>query len=298
MEKKPKHELRLLMAMLIFGSIGVFVKNINLPSAAIVWWRTIIGSGFLALLFFLTKQPLKIQAIKNNLLLLIAAGIFLGGGWALLFASYHLTTVSIGTLLHYTAPALVFILSPLLFQEKMTSHKVVGIVAAILGMIIINGTGAGGSNFTLGVICALASALFYALVMILNKYLRGLSGLESTFVQLLVAMVVMATYTGITTGRLVHIPRGYEVLLMATVGILHTGIGCYIYFSSMQELPGQTIAIMSYIDPASTLFFSALFLQERLTGFQILGALLILGGTAFSQLAKPKERVKTPVGMD
>ncbi|NLP18885.1 MAG: EamA/RhaT family transporter, partial [Firmicutes bacterium] len=85
MEKKPKHELRLLLAMLIFGSIGVFVKNINLPSAAIVWWRTIIGSAFLALIFLLTKQPLNIPGIRKNLLLLVAAGTALGGGWALLF---------------------------------------------------------------------------------------------------------------------------------------------------------------------------------------------------------------------
>lgn len=290
MAKRPKDELKLLLAMLIFGSIGVFVKNINLPSAAIVWWRTIIGGSFLALIFLLTKQPLNIPAIKNNLFLLVAAGAALGGGWALLFESYHLTTVSIGTLLHYTAPAIVFILSPLLFREKMTSNKVVGIVAAILGMIVINGTGTGGTNFSAGVICTLSSALLYALVMILNKYLKGLSGLESTFVQLIVAMLVMAVYTGITTGQLLHRPQGYEIILVAAVGILHTGIGCYIYFSSMQKLPGQTIAIMSYIDPASTLFFSALFLHERLTAFQIFGALLILGGTAFSQLAKPKQQ--------
>ena len=292
MGKKPKHELRLLLAMLIFGSIGVFVKNINLPSAAIVWWRTIIGSTFLALVFLLTKQPLNIPGIRKNFFLLVAAGTALGGGWALLFESYHLTTVSIGTLLHYTAPAMVFMLSPLLFREKMTARKLVGIVAAILGMIIINGTGVGGVNFSAGVICALVSAVLYALVMIFNKYLKGLTGVESTFVQLLVAMFVMAIYTLATTGRVLHMPKGYEIILVATVGILHTGIGCYIYFSSMQKLPGQTIAIMSYLDPASTLFFSALLLHERLTIFQIIGALLILGGTAFSQLAKAKKTEK------
>ena len=101
----------------------------------------------------------------------------------------------------------------------------------------------------------------------------------------------VAIYTLATTGRVLHMPKGYEIILVATVGILHTGIGCYIYFSSMQKLLGQTIAIMSY-QTASTLFFSALLLHERLTIFQIIGALLILGGTAFSQLAKAKKTEK------
>ena len=74
------------------------------------------------------------------------------------------------------------------------------------------------------------------------------------------------------------------MILVVTIGILHTGVACYLYFSSMQKLPGQTIAIMSYIDPASALIFSAVFLQERLAVLQIIGAFLILGGTAFSQL--------------
>lgn len=286
MAKKMKPELNLLVAMLIFGSIGIFVKNINLPSTAIVLWRTIIGSTFLALVFLLTKQPINLQGIKDNLALLIAAGIVLGGGWALLFEAFRLTTVSIAILLHYCAPVVVFILSPILFQEKMTVHKVIGIIAAILGMVIINATGVGGTGFSSGVVCALASAVLHASLMILNKFLKGLSGLESTFFQLIIAMLVMAIYTGITTGRVLHIPTGHDVILVGTVGILHTGIACYIYFSSMQKLPGQTIAIMSYIDPASTLIFSAIFLQERLTILQIVGALLILGGTAFSQLSK------------
>jgi drug/metabolite transporter (DMT)-like permease len=293
MGKQTAQELRLLLAMLIFGSVGVFVKNINLPSGAIVFWRTTIGSIFLGLMFLIRKQPINIEGIKRNLRILVTAGAVLGGNWALLFESYRLTTVSIGTLLHYTAPAIVFLLSPLLFQEKMTIHKVIGIVAAILGLLIINGTGVGGGYFSAGVICALASAVSYAAVMILNKFLQDLSGLESTFMQLIVATVVMGFYTGISTGQVLHLPQGYEAILMATVGILHTGIGCYIYFSSMQQLPGQTIAIMSYIDPASTLFFSAAFLQERLTSYQIMGAFMILGGTAYSQLIKPKPNPTT-----
>jgi len=177
-------------------------------------------------------------------------------------------------------------LSPLLFKERITTGKVVGIVAAIAGMVIINAFDMGSAGLSTGVLCALASALLYATLMILNKQLSDLSGLESTFVQLVIAMIVMAIYTGISTGQILHLPRGNEILLVATVGVLHTGIACYVYFSCMQQLPGQTVAIMSYLDPASTLVFSAVLLQERLTLLQIIGACLILGGTAYSQLAK------------
>lgn len=284
MAEKIKPELNLIMAMLIFGSIGIFVKNIDLPSTAIVLWRTIIGSTFLAVIFLLKKQSINVRGIRQNLTMLIAAGAVLGGGWAFLFEAYRHTTVSTATLLYYCAPIAVFLLSPLLFKEKMTINKVVGIVAAILGMLILNGTGVDKTGLSLGVIYGLVAALLYALLMIINKFIKDLSGLENTFVQLLVAMFVMIIYMAITTGRVLYLPTGYDLILVVTIGILHTGVACYLYFSSMQKLPGQTIAIMSYIDPASALIFSAVFLQERLAVLQIIGAFLILGGTAFSQL--------------
>lgn len=290
---KGKSQLQFIIAMLIFGSIGLFVKAINMPSSVIVLMRTIIGSLFLALVILIRKQPINREAILNNLPVLVLAGVVLGTGWAFLFEAYRYTTVSAATLLYYCAPIVVFLLSPAIFKESLTWSKMLGIASAIIGMVIVNGLGIGGSNPYLGLICGIVSALLYAALMILNKFIKNLSGLESTLAQLIIAAFTMTFYVLLSHESKWSFSSRLEIFLLVTVGIVHTGIACYLYFSSMQKLPGQTIAVLSYIDPVSALFFSAIFLNERLTLFQILGALLILGGTAFSQLYQAKQNSRS-----
>ena len=280
---KEKSEFKFIISMLIFGSMGLFVKAINRPSSVIVLMRAIIGSLFLILVIITRKQFINRKKILNNLPVLMLSGFVLGAGWVFLFEAYRYTTVSGATLLYYCAPIIVFLLSPILFKESLTWSKIVGIVVAIIGMLIVNGLGIGGSNPYLGLICGVLSALFYATLMILNKFIKNLSGLESTLVQLMIASFVMTVYVLLRHENKWSFNSGMEMFLLITVGILHTGVACYLYFSSIQKLPGQTIAVLSYIDPVSALFFSALFLGERLSLLQILGAFLVLGGTAFSQ---------------
>ncbi len=187
---------------------------------------------------------------------------------------------------YYCAPIIVFSVSPILFKEKITLPQVLGMMTAIVGMVIINLLGEQGVGFSLGMIYGLISALFYAALMIANKFIKGLSGVESTWVQLMVAAIVMTMYVFITTGKIIHLPQANDIWLILMIGVLHTGIACNLYFSSMQSLPGQSISILSYIDPASALIFAFVFLGEALSIDQILGAILIFGGTIFSQIAR------------
>lgn len=287
---KKKSQLKFIIAMLIFGSIGLFVKAINLPSDVIVLMRTIVGSIFIALVMLIGKQRVNKKGIISNLPVLILSGLVLGGNWAFLFEAYKYTTVSAATLIYYCAPIIVFLLSPIIFKEKLTVGKIVGVIMAIIGMAIVNGIGIGGSNPSLGLICGIVSAVFYATLMIVNKFIKDLSGLEITLSQLIVAAIVMLTYVLIVNKGMFSFGSSKEIALLVTVGIVHTGIACYLYFSSMQSLPSQSIAMLSYIDPVSALLFSGVFLGERLSVLQLLGAILILGGTAFSQIYKRKNK--------
>ena len=65
--------------------------------------------------------------------------------------------------------------------------------------------------------------------------------------------------------------------------ILNTGIGCYLYFSSIGNLPVQTVAICGYLEPLSAVVFSVLFLREILLPIQVLGAVLVIGGAVFAE---------------
>lgn len=289
---KGKAQLMFIIAMLIFGSIGLFIKAISLPSAVIVLIRTVIGSLFLFAVLLLRQQPINIKNILPNLPILAASGFVLGGSWAFLFEAYQYTTVSAATLIYYCAPIVVLLLSPIVLKEKLTLGKTAGIGAAVLGMVIVNGMGIGGANPALGLTCGIVSAFLYAALMMLNKFIRNLSGLESTLSQLVIAALVMTIYVLLTHEGIGGFISRSDMFLLVTVGLFHTGIACYLYFSSLQELSGQTIALLSYIDPVSALLFSAVLLNEKLMAIQLVGALLILIGTAFGQLYQADKHVK------
>ena len=99
-------------SMAIFGTVGIFIKQIPFPSAVIALGRGIIGSIFLLLTAMIAKKPLDIPAIKKNLKLLIISGIAIGVNWILLFESYKYIPVSTATLCYYLSPVFVTLASP------------------------------------------------------------------------------------------------------------------------------------------------------------------------------------------
>ncbi|MFI3164902.1 MAG: EamA family transporter [Bacillota bacterium] len=280
-----KVKLQFIIAMLIFGSIGIFVKYISVPSVQIVQYRTIIGSLCLLVFMLFKKQKPDFGKIKQNAIPLIIAGVSIGASWVFLFEAYKQTSVGLATIVYYCAPIIVFFLAPIIFKEKITKPQLVAIAFALIGMLAVNVMefSAGGST---AITCALISAILYAVIMIDNKFIKDLNGIESTLIQLLIAFVVITIYCGISLGEIFFIPSGSDIFYLAIVGIFHTGIAMALYIPNLQNLSPQNIAIFSYIDPASALVFSFLILGETLLWYQLIGGLLIFGGALLAQIKK------------
>jgi drug/metabolite transporter (DMT)-like permease len=282
-----KGKMRLIMTMLIFGSIGVFVKKIDLKSSEIAFLRGVIGSLFLLIASFLVKHKPSYQALKKNALLLLLSGGAIGLNWIFLFESYRYTTISNATISYYFAPIFVMILAPWVLKEKLTSVKVVCIVMAMIGLFLIVNPGAGstssGQNNTVGILYGLSAAALYASVILMNKFIKNLSGFETTLVQLFAGALVLFPYVlwqgTLDLGGL----NSTSIIFILILGIVHTGFAYFLYFTSLQELKGQTIAVLSYIDPISAVIIAAIFLGEGMTLIQMIGGLLVLGSTFLSE---------------
>lgn len=132
------------------------------------------------------------------------------------------------------------------------------------------------------------AAFTYAFMVIFNKKATSIIGLENPMWQLIISFITVAIFLGLRQGLAISIPPG-SLAPILLLGIVNTGVGCYLYFSSIGDLPLQTVSILGYLEPLSALFFSALFLGEALTLLQLVGAALILGGAAFGQLYRPKQ---------
>lgn len=271
---------RMIIAMLIFGTLGIFVYYIPLPSASIVMVRAVVGTIFVAGLMLVTKQKLNLAAIKENAPLLLGSGVALGFNWMLLFESYRYTTVAVATLCYYMAPVFLMLLSPLVLKEPMTKRKAVCICIAIVGAVLVSGAGTGGVSVK-GVALGLAAAVLYCAIMLMNKKMVGLAPMETTLIQLAISAIIITPYVFLT-GAVGEITPGILPLL-AIVGIVHTGIAYALYFPSINALSGQTVAVLSYIDPISAIILSALVLRQPMTGLQALGAALLLGATFVSE---------------
>ena len=229
-------------------------------------------------------------AARRDIAILFISGAVMGFNWVFLFEAYKYTTVSMATVSYYCAPVIITVLSPLVLGEKLTVARIAGIAAAMAGMFMITGSLSGGSQPLKGVLFGLLAALFYACVTILNKQLKGgFTGIQITIVQLFAAGIVVAPYAVINHEGAWVMPQGAGLVCLIIVGVVHTGIVLHLYFSSMQILPGQSVAMCSYIDPVSSLLIAAIALGERMSVIQIIGAFLIIGGAAFGELYRKKE---------
>jgi len=281
----------LIISMVIFGTIGLFVKNIPLPSGEIALYRAVLASLLIGLFLIITKQRIPFSKIKKELPLLIISGIAIGFNWILLFEAYDYTTVSVATLSYYFAPVIVTLACPILFKEKMGAKQWICFVMSTVGIVLITGIGdlGEGSNHFVGVLFGLGAACLYATVILMNKFIKGVEGIHRTFLQFLAAVAVLVPYVLLTDGISISGLSGTGWVYLLIVGLIHTGITYCMYFSSLKELPGQKAAILSYIDPLVAVLVSVLILKEAITVTQIIGGLLILGFTLWNEI-EPKEK--------
>ena len=277
-------------AMLIFGTLAPFVRNINVSSGELALYRAVMAALLVGGFLLATRQKISVKSIKKELLLLVLSGAAMGFNWILLFQAYKYTTVSVATLSYYFAPVIVMIVCPLLFKERLTKKQIICFVMSTAGLVLITGTAGGGAQDLVGIAFGLGAALLYATVMLLNKFIKGVTGLHRTLIQFLAAIVVLVPYVAFTSGfNFVALDKvGWICLLV--VGIVHTGITYCMYFSSLKELPGQEVAILSYIDPLVAVLVSVIVLKEGITIPQIIGGVLILGFTLWSELPSRKKK--------
>lgn len=281
-----KSKIQFLLSMIIFGTIGVFVRYIDLSSSEIALLRGLIGSLFLTTVMFLMKKKISWAIVRVNALILLLSSIALGGNWIFLFQAFKHTTLSNATLSYYFAPVIVLIVSPLVLKEKLSVKKIICIAVAMLGMLFIVGNGGvntSGLNDLIGIGYGLMAAVLYASLMLLNKFIKNMDGLETTVLQLGTATILLMPYVFFTEGFGILEVSSSSIPFILILGVIHTGIGFLLFFSGMQKLKGQSIAALSYADPITSLVISALILQEQMTFVQILGGALLLGATFVSE---------------
>ena len=292
MKKTNNARWMLILSMVIFGTLGPFVRSISVYSGELALYRAVLAAALIAVFLLVTGQKIPFAAIRRSLPLLLLSGVAMGFNWILLFEAYKYTTVSVATLSYYFAPVIVTAVCPILFREKLTGRQIVCFVMSTLGLVLITGIGdldSGSSHFT-GILFGLGAAVLYATVILLNKFIKDVEGIHRTFLQFLAAIAVLVPYVALTSGVTLGGMDGAGWICLLIVGLVHTGVTYCMYFSSLKELPGQKAAILSYIDPLVAVVISVLVLRETMTPWQALGGALILGFTLWNEMGSAKQK--------
>ena len=282
--------IKFITALVLYGTIGLFLRHVSLPSEIVVLFRGIIGSAFILSYLKLTDRHINITAIKNNALWLILSGIFLGLNWGFLFAAYMHTTIAIASLCNYTAPLIVILIAPIVLHEPLNKKKLPCVAAAFIGIILVSGAWEGASegvetagNLS-GILLGLTSALCFVGLVICNRKIINISSFDKAVVQLAVSALTILPYVLINNRSAAALNWDMKsILIILTLGIVQTGIAYCFYFSGLGSLPVQTIAVLGYLEPVVSVICSSVFLHESMGITGWIGAILILGAAVISE---------------
>lgn len=284
-----------LASLVLFGSNGIVASMIDLPSIYIVLARVALGALLLAGIVFASRkarESLQAPTHRREALYLLVSGAALGVAWLFLFEAYRYVGVGTASLLFYCGPVIVMALSPVLFGTRLTAQKLAGFAAVICGAFLVVGGGSTGAIQPMGVFLGAMSAVMYAVMVIFSKKASHIGGVECSAIQLVGSFSAVAIYlVGCAVAGTLALPSAAElahlnVPAMLCIGLVNTGLGCFMYFSSMGELPVTRVAVCGYLEPLSAVVLSAVLLGEPMSAANVAGACLVLGGALYSELGE------------
>lgn len=288
MDKQKNSKIVFSMAMAVFGTLGLFTRNISVSSGELALYRAILASALILIYLLITKQSFDVKRIKKEIPLLLFSGVAMSLDWILLFQAYRYTTISVATLSYYFAPVLVTVVCPILFREKLTKKQMFCFIMSTVGVVLIIGVEnlGGGDDDLIGILFGLGAAVFYAAVIIINKMIKNISDLHRMLLQFIAVIIILIPYVAWSGGSTLSGMDGKGWICLLIVGLFHTGITYLMYFSSLKNLRGQEVAVLSYVDPLVAVIISVVILGETITISQIIGGLLVLGFALWNELGE------------
>ncbi|WP_306519985.1 DMT family transporter [Rheinheimera sp.] len=263
---------RMLVAMLLSGTIGWFVVESGQNTATVVFYRCLIG-GF-ALLLYLSWQGGWQKLNKTQSGYLVLGGLALVANWFCLFGAYHLSSISIATLVYHTQPFFLLLITALLQRQAPSAARWGWLAVAFCGVALTTGLQFGDNHqqLWLGVGLAALAACLYAVATLTTRQLTGVQPAQIAGLQMMLGVVLMLPLDKTSLTELA-LP---SLAALCTLGLVHTGLMYNLMYSAFQRLPVSSIAFLSFVYPLVAVLIDLWFYQVTLSLLQVSGMLLIL----------------------
>ena len=264
------------MSSMIFGFTPILAKITYFAgnnSINLVFFRAFLA---LPILFgILAMKKTSIRPRKREVLPLFLNGLATAATALLLYEAYTYIGVGIATVVHFSYPLFVVIVLRIFFGERMGTSRLTALLLGFLGIVLL--TDIGGGISLAGFLFALLSALaFCAKVIVLDKsVLCGTPTIKVTLYSCLTEAVV-ALLVGIPAGAITFRQSAEGWLFTAAIAVLLSVVGLPCFKFGVERVGGATAAILSVLEPITSVVLGALLFQERLDAVKVAGMLLII----------------------
>ena len=270
---------RIALAATVWGSIALFVRAAEAHPVVIVFWRVAFAALAVGAYLFLKGRLGEIVALPRRTKLAVAAmGVLLALNWVLFLSALTLTKVSVAVLLGYCGPVFVAVLNPLVSREPFDRRIVVPLALALGGTATIVGPhnlALEGSTHLLGAGLALASAVTYAvLIVVVKRLLVDIPASTYMLGEYLVASALLLPAVFLLPGPSAAVEWG----AVAALGIVHTAFTGALFLTGLRLVRADHAAIITYAEPVSAVLFAAALLGERISLPILLGGTLVIAG--------------------
>ena len=266
MNKNTIGIIEIIVATLIWGSLGVMVRNIDMEPFSIVAYRSLIALPIMLVLFRKKKDNLK----KNYKLLLLAS-IAITMAWSSHFYAFKLTTIANTVVLLYTGPIYVAILSPLVLKEVREKKANICLILSILGIFLMYNQGLGDELNDRGLMLGAISGILFAFVIMATKKLsKDYSSITIVTMQLFISAIILSPALFVEQQVIMD-----NIILLVILGLVHTAIAEFLFIDGLIKVSTQKASTISYIEPASAIIYAIILLNEIPEGLEIIGISLI-----------------------
>jgi drug/metabolite transporter (DMT)-like permease len=256
---------------LIWGSIGVLVKEIDVSAPVIVFFRLALGTAAVVTVWAL-RGRLGELALRGRRGPVVASGVLLAVHWASFFEAYKRLSVATTILIVYTGPVLIALAAPFVLGERLERGTVFALALSVAGILLI-AVPSSGSGDSMGFVLAGFTALtFAALVLTLKKAVEDHPTAAVVAWQLGIAAVVISPFLVTASGH--QIVRAAPTLLM--LGVLHTGLTGILWMGALKVVRAQHVSILVYLEPVTAVIWAWGVLGEEPGFATLVGGLLII----------------------
>lgn len=272
--------IKIVAAILIWSSLGVFVRKIDLPNVCLIFYPALVAAVLQFLLLStagLLKKSVKADHDKKSILLLLLSPLCFIANTSLFYFAFKNTTIANAVLTHYIAPVFVAFLAPFLLKEKIYRTTWIAIMLSSIGLWLILGEGKTDSgdlfkhSEQLGIIAGTLSGLAYAfLILIVRTIACRFSSLFITCVQSIIVSIVLLPF-------ILDVPvTVQQVPYLIVLGVLHSTLAPLLYVQGFRSVKANEAAVLGYFEPVGAILLALVFLHEIPHVYALFGGVLIL----------------------